>query len=251
MRKLYTILLTVIAVSIASCEPEVYTGPLDSPIGSWDGIRSDYYFNGEMIAALDSCETTAISFYKQGLCCIEGVKGAFPFIYDDAHSLLQIDSTLWAVEKLMGTEMVLSYLYRILPQPAEPAAHLKATLMNETDTPEGSEDLEQPEDTEEPVEPEEPTEPENPEEPMEPEEPAEPEEPVIKPDANGFILPIEYRGVTINADKYGYYYINRTESVVYCNFKGWKNADKTWTVDFWYDAHTDYFIPLVVDTTKK
>lgn len=230
MRKLYTILLSVIAVSIASCEPEVYTGPLDSPIGSWDGIRSDYYFNGEMIAALDSCETTAISFYKQGLCCIEGVKGAFPFIYDDAHSLLQIDSTLWAVEKLMGTEMVLSYLYRILPQPAEPAAHLKATLMNETETPDESEDQEQPEDTEEPT---------------------EPEEPVIKPDANGFILPIEYMGVTINADKYGYYYINRTESVVYCDFKGWKNADKTWTVDFWYDTHTDYFIPLVVETPKK
>lgn len=224
MRKIYTVLLAVIAISIASCEPEVYTGPLDSPIGSWEGIRSDYYFNGELAANVDSCETTAISFYKQGLCCIEGVKGAFPFIYDDSHSLLQIDSTLWAVEKLMGTEMVLSYLYRILPQSAEPAAELKAELMNET---------------QEPTEPEEPVEPEV------------PEEPVVKPDANGFILPIEYMGVTINADEYGYYYINRTESIVYCNFKGWKNADKTWTVDFWYDTHTDYFIPLVVETPKK
>ena len=84
-----------------------------------------------------------------------------------------------------------------------------------------------------------------------PEQPEEPEQPVVKPDANGFILPIEYRGMSINADKYGYYYINDVETTVYCNFKGWKNEDKTWTVDFWYDTHTDYFIPLVVEVTKK
>lgn len=212
------ILLALIAMYVASCEPEPYTGPLDSPVGNWEGTRSEYYFNGEKVAALDSCENTAISFYKQGLCCIEGVKGAFPYIYDNSQSLLQIDSTLWKVEQLTGTEMVISYLYRILPPavlPVEPEVH------------------------------EEPVEPEN------PEQPGEPEEPVIKPDANGFILPIEYKGMYINANQNGYYYINEADAVIYCNFKGWKNPDKTWTVDFWYDTHTDHFIPLVVEVTKK
>lgn len=203
------ILLALIAMYVASCEPEPYTGPLDSPVGNWEGTRSEYYFNGEKVAALDSCENTAISFYKQGLCCIEGVKGAFPYIYDNSQSLLQIDSTLWKVEQLTGTEMVISYLYRILPP---------AVL---------------------------PVEPEN------PEQPEVPEEPVIKPDANGFILPIEYKGMYINANQNGYYYINEADAVIYCNFKGWKNPDKTWTVDFWYDTHTDHFIPLVVEVTKK
>ena len=215
------ILLALIAMYVASCEPEPYTGPLDSPVGNWEGTRSEYYFNGEKVAALDSCENTAISFYKQGLCCFEGVKGAFPYIYDNSQSLLQIDSTLWKVEQLTGAEMVISYLYRILP-PAVP-----------------------------PVEPEVPEVPEEPVEPENPEQPEVPEEPVIKPDANGFILPIEYKGMYIDANQNGYYYINEADAVIYCNFKGWKNPDKTWTVDFWYDTHTDHFIPLVVEVTKK
>ena len=246
MKRIYIIILALVAVHVTSCEPERYTGPLDSPVGNWEGISSEYYFNGEKVAALDSCETTAISFYKQGLCCMEGVKGAFPFIYDDAESLLQIDSTLWAVDKLTGAEMVLSYLYRILPQTktTEDAA--------DPETPEEPVAPEQPADPSvDPENPEDSETPEQPEEPEQPELPVEPEQPVVKPDANGFILPIEYRGMSINADKYGYYYINDVETTVYCNFKGWKNEDKTWTVDFWYDTHTDYFIPLVVEVTKK
>lgn len=238
MKRIYIIILAFIAMLVISCEPEQYTGPLDSPVGNWEGISSEYYFNGEKVAALDSCETTVISFYKQGLCCMEGVKGAFPFIYDNAESLLQIDSTLWAVDKLTGAEMVLSYLYRILP-----AAKSASDGITDTEQPE------EPADPEQPADPS--VDPENPETPEEPEIPEQPEEPVVKPDANGFILPIEYKGMSINADRHGYYYINDVETTVYCNFKGWKNEDKTWTVDFWYDTHTDYFIPLVVEVTKK
>ena len=287
MKKIYMILLALIAMYVASCEPEPYTGPLDSPVGNWEGTRSEYYFNGEKVAALDSCENTAISFYKQGLCCFEGVKGAFPYIYDNSQSLLQIDSTLWKVEQLTGAEMVISYLYRILPpavppvepevpeepvepenpeQPGEPEQPIDPENPGqpeepvEPENPEGPEVPEEPvepENPEQPGEPEEPGEPVEPEEPLEPENPegpevpGEPEEPVVKPDANGFILPIEYKGMYIDANQNGYYYINEADAVIYCNFKGWKNPDKTWTVDFWYDTHTDHFIPLVVEVTKK
>lgn len=221
MKKIHILILATIAMYVTSCEPEPYTGPLDSPVGNWEGTKSEYYFNGEQVAALDSCEIKAISFYKQGICCMEGVKAAFPFIYDNSQSLLQIDSTLWEVNQLTGAEMVLTYLYRILPATKSSA---------------------------DPVVPEEPADPETPDTPT---EPSEPEEPVIKPDKNGFILPIEYKGMLIDADKYGYYYINEGEVTVYCEFKGWQNQDKTWTVDFWFDSHTDHFIPLVVETTKK
>ena len=266
MKKIYMILLALIAMYVASCEPEPYTGPLDSPVGNWEGTRSEYYFNGEKVAALDSCENTAISFYKQGLCCFEGVKGAFPYIYDNSQSLLQIDSTLWKVEQLTGAEMVISYLYRILPpalppvepevpevpeEPVEPENPEQPEVPEEPVEPELPVDPENPEQPKEPLEPENPEGPEVPEEPVEPENPELPEEPVVKPDANGFILPIEYKGMYIDANQNGYYYINEADAVIYCNFKGWKNPDKTWTVDFWYDTHTDHFIPLVVEVTKK
>ena len=107
MRRLI-IIFTLAVSALTACQPEVYTGPLDSPVGSWEGIRSEYFFNGEKVADLDSCETTAISFYRQGLCCIENVKGAFPFTYDEATSYLQIDMSLWEVSLLTGAEMVMT-----------------------------------------------------------------------------------------------------------------------------------------------
>ena len=223
MRKL--LLIFAIAFSaLMACQPEVYTGPLDSPVGNWEGVRSEYFFNGEKVADVDSCETLGISFYKQGLCCFEGVKGAFPFTYDNDTRYLQIDSTLWEVSVMTGTELVMTYLYTLYP--SEP---------------------------ETPVEPEEQTETTDPEEPAEPEtpeEPTEPEVPEVKPDKNGVILPAEFKGFEINANKYGYYYINDTGDTVYCNFKGWTDQDKNLIIDFWFDRHTDYFIPLVVETKK-
>ena len=207
----------------AACQPDAYTGPLDSPIGNWEGIRSEYYVNGEKVADIDSCETKGISFYKQGLCCIQGVKGAFPFIYNSETRYLQIDSSLWEVSILTGAEIVMTYLYTLYP--ADPAA------LNE--------------DTTEPETPEEPTEPEV------PEEPTEPEEPEVLPDANGVILPAEFNGRTIESNKNGYYYINDAEEIIYCKFKGKREADGQLYIQFWYDQHTDYFIPLIVQPTKK
>ena len=223
MRKLLLIFAIAVTAVIA-CQPEVYTGPLDSPAGNWEGVRSEYFFNGEKVADLDSCETLGISFYKQGLCCIEGVKGAFPFTYDNDTRYLQIDSTLWEVSVMTGTELVMTYLYTLYP--SEP---------------------------ETPVEPEEQTETTDPEEPAEPEtpeEPTEPEVPEVKPDKNGVILPAEFNGIDINANKNGYFYINDTGDTVYCNFKGWTDQDKNLIIDFWFDRHTDYFVPLVVETKK-
>lgn len=223
MRKLLLIFAIAVTAVIA-CQPEVYTGPLDSPAGNWEGVRSEYFFNGEKVADVDSCETLGISFYKQGLCCIEGVKGAFPFTYDNDTRYLQIDSTLWEVSVMTGTELVMTYLYTLYP--SEP---------------------------ETPVEPEEQTETTDPEEPAEPEtpeEPTEPEVPEVKPDKNGVILPAEFNGIDINANKNGYFYINDTGDTVYCNFKGWTDQDKNLIIDFWFDRHTDYFVPLVVETKK-
>ena len=107
------------AAALAACKPEAYTGPLDSPVGNWDGVYTDYYFNGEMVGEAEDCQYSAISFYKDGLCCIEGVKGAFPYNYDQAFDLLTIDNTTWSVCTLTGAEMVLQYIETIYPDPAD------------------------------------------------------------------------------------------------------------------------------------
>ena len=236
MRRLTSICAAAIAAlaAFAGCQPEAYTGPLDYPEGNWDGIRSEYFFNGEKVADIDSCETLGVSFYKQGLCCFEGVKGAFPFKYDDQTRYLQIDSTLWEVSVLTGAELVMTYLYTLYPsEPEEPETPESPEVVSE----EGEDIVE-------------PSEPVDPSEPTDPEEPVEPEVPEVKPDKNGVILPAEYNGCEINADKNGYFYINEASEKVYCKFKGWTDQDKTLIIDFWYDRHTDYFIPLVVETKK-
>lgn len=236
MRRLTSICAAAIAAlaAFAGCQPEAYTGPLDYPEGNWDGIRSEYFFNGEKVADVDSCETLGVSFYKQGLCCFEGVKGAFPFKYDDQTRYLQIDSSLWEVSVLTGAELVMTYLYTLYPsEPEEPETPESPEVVSE----EGEDIVE-------------PSEPVDPSEPTDPEEPVEPEVPEVKPDKNGVILPAEYNGCEINADKNGYFYINEAAEKVYCKFKGWTDQDKTLIIDFWYDRHTDYFIPLVVETKK-
>lgn len=208
MKRLIYIAFSFLAFA---CEPAPYLGPLDSPVGNWEGVKGQYYFNGEMVAELDSCVFTAISFYKQGYCCIEGMQGAFPFIYDNTSGSLQIDSTLWSVTTLTGAEMVMKFVDRIYPdRKPEPEPE-----PSEEDVPETEE----------------------------PEEPA--------PDANGLILPVEYKGFEINADKYGYFYINKNDRTVHCNFKGATDPDGKLRIDFWYDTHTNYFIPLVVEVPKK
>lgn len=245
MKRLIFILLTL---ALASCKPEPYLGPLDSPVGNWEGVKGEYYFNGEMVAELDSCVFSAISFYKQGYCCIEGVKGAFPFIYDNVSGDLQIDSTLWSVSVLTGAEMVMKFVDRIYPEPKPAAEEAADTDDAETET--GGTD---PEEGEEPEDGDTETGDgtEDPGEGDEPSEPSEPEEPEVKPDANGVYLPAEFRGFTIEADSNGYYYINASGNLTYCNFKGVKDPDGNLHIDFWYDSHNNHFIPLVVEVEEK
>ena len=167
---------------VLSCKPEVYTGPLDSPVGNWEGYKGEFYFNGEKVAELDSCSIKAISFYKQGFCCIENVKGAFPYTYDHASGDLQIDSTRWNVPTLTGAEMVMKFIDRILPpepvvpeKPVEPEKPSEPAGPGDTETPG---EVETPEDDGPAVEPENPEDPGDAGEPTEPEEPGQPEEPV-------------------------------------------------------------------------
>ena len=220
MKKIIIYIVCLAGFLAVSCKPDAYTGPLDSPVGNWEGIRSQYLFNGEQVADIDSCETTAISFYKQGLCCIEGVKGAFAYTYDQETGYLQIDNSLWQVLTLTGAEVVMQYLYTAYPPEETPE-----------DTPEVA--------------------PASEETPETPETPEDPEAPEVKPDANGVILPAEYNGFTITSNTNGYFYKNEADETVYCKFKGWKNETDSLIIDFWYDSHIDHFIPLVVTTTKK
>ena len=217
MKKILIYIVCLAGFLAVSCKPDAYTGPLDSPVGNWEGVRSQYLFNGEQVADIDSCETTAISFYKQGLCCIEGVKGAFAYTYDQETGYLQIDNSLWQVITLTGAEVVMQYLYTAYPPEETPE-----------ETPEVAPAAEET-----------------------PETPETPEVPEVKPDANGVILPAEYNGFTITSNTNGYFYKNEADKTVYCKFKGWKNETDSLIIDFWYDSHIDHFIPLVVTATKK
>lgn len=217
MKKTIAYILWLAGILAVSCKPDAYTGPLDSPVGNWEGIRSQYLFNGEQVADLDSCETAAISFYKQGLCCIEGVKGAFPYTYDHQSGSLQIDSSRWQVLTLTGAEVVMQYLYTTFP----PAGDLGGIAEG------GPEDI-----------------PEG--------DPGEtPEDSETKPDANGVVLPAEYNGFTITSDANGYFYTNEAGKTVYCRFKGTLNESGALVIDFWFDSHIDHLVPLVVTETKK
>ncbi len=256
MKRLIYIALAFLAFS---CKPAPYLGPLDSPVGNWDGYKGEYFFDGELVAELDSCEFKGISFYKQGYCCIEGVKGAFPFIYNESNGDLQIDSTLWSVPTLTGEGMVMKFVDRIYPPEPEPLPEPTPEPTPEPENPEDG-DEDNPEDTPETEEPEHGTgaDPETDpeagtpgEEPVDPEQPEEPVEPEVKPDKNGVILPAEYKGFTIEANKNGYFYMNAAGKKVYCGFKGWKNEADSLIIDFWYDSSTNYFVPMVVEVTKK
>ena len=72
-----------------------------------------------------------------------------------------------------------------------------------------------------------------------------------KPDKNGIILPVEYKGVTISADENDYFYTDSNGSKIYCTPVGEKNEEGIMAIALWYDTRTDYYIPLVVELEKK
>lgn len=220
------IYITFLAALIYACKPAAYVGPLDSPVGNWQEAGCDFYFNGENVGDADSSYYSAMTFYKEGLCCIEGIKGAFPYNYDSQSHILQIDSISWAVVNLHSEDMTLKYLGRIYPTPPS-AEEVKSDEGAGTggDVEEGTDD-EGTEDT--------------------PEEDQGPE-----PDKNGIILPVEYKGFTISADNNDYYYIDASGNKVYCIPVGQKNSDGLMEIALWYDTRTDYYEPLVVEVPEK
>lgn len=222
MKKILYIIVS--GLLILACKPEVYVGPLDSPVGNWEGIGCDYYFNDELVGDADSSYYSAMTFYKEGLVCIEGIKGAFPFTYDPQAHILQIDSLSWAVINLHSEDMTLKYLGRIYPTPPS------SDEVKSED--ESSEEGENPEEGEIPGEGEEPGD--------------EPE-----PDKNGVILPAHYQGFTINADSNDYYYVNSSGTKTYCTPVGQLNADGVMDIALWYDTRTDYYGPLTVVADAK
>ena len=217
MKKILYIIVS--GLLLFACKPEAYVGPLDSPVGNWQGIGCDYYFNGDLVGDADSSYYSAMTFYKEGLVCIEGLKGAFPFSYDPQTHILQIDSLSWAVVNLHSEDMTLKYLGRIYPTPPS-ADEVKSEGTGDAEAG-GSEG-------------------EVPEEDLGP-----------KPDKNGIILPANYQGFTIEADSNDYYYINSSGSKIYCTPVGQLNAEGIMDIALWYDTRTDYYGPLVVIPETK
>ena len=208
--------IAILMLAALSCKPQEYVGTLDSPIGNWDGIGCDYYFNDELVGDADSSYYSAMTFYKDGLCCIEGVKGAFPYEYDPQTHILQIDSISWAVTNLHTEDMTLKYLGRIYPTPPSAEGDVKSDEPENGEEGDGSEEDQGP-----------------------------------KPDKNGIILPVQYKGFTISADSNDYYYINAGGSKIYCTPVGQKNAEGLMDIALWYDTRTDYYGPLIVEIEKK
>lgn len=93
-----------------SCKPSLYTGQLDNPYGNWRGVHTEYRFNGAEVSSADSCAYNVISFYRQGLCCIKGHKGALSYSYDPDESVMEIGTDVWRVNVLTGAEMILEFL---------------------------------------------------------------------------------------------------------------------------------------------
>ena len=102
------VLILIGFLALAACKPATYLGPLDSPLGNWKETISKYYFNGEYVYESPGCTYSAISFYEDSLCCIEGIKGTFKWNYS-SDSLI-VDTTVWRVTELSGRMMNLDYL---------------------------------------------------------------------------------------------------------------------------------------------
>lgn len=178
-------------VAISSCKPDIYKGPLDNPYGNWLGVHTDYFFNSETVAQTDACGYSVISFYRQGLCCIEGHKGTLPFSYDHESSSLEVGQDRWTVTTLTGAEMVLEFIG--------------------TENGDGSEDG------------------------------SDGNEDGL--DGNGIKLPAEFKGMTITSDGTAYFYTDKNGNQVRCYFAGTKDENGRTKVDFWFDTHTDRFVP--------
>lgn len=201
MRKLLIILGILATVS---CKPEVYLGPLDSPLGNWKCVDSRYRFAGEDVYEDSVCFYSAISFYKDSLCCIQGIKGAFKWTYDS--DSLVVDSTIWKVVEMSGRQMELDYLGRI-PKPATvPSAPDAPDTQTEGDAENGNDD----------------------------------DDSAVGEDCPT----VEYKGRTIETDGSAYWYLNSTGERIPCFPKEKSEEDGSVTVICWWDTRSDLYKPF-------
>lgn len=178
-----------VTLMLAGCKPVVYLGPLDSPLGNWKSSESHYYFNGEEVYQDNLCHYSSISFYKDSLCCIEGLKGAFEWTY--SNDSLVVDSTVWRVTELTGQRMALDFLKKIE----------KTAMVTKAE-----EETEE-EDTSE-------------------------------------ILPVEYKGKSIQSDGTSYWYLDSDGSKVPCWQRVLANEDGSTEILCWWDFRADYYLPF-------
>ena len=196
MKKLIFTLAVVLALS-AACKPKEYLGPLASPLGNWHSSESIYYFNGETVYQNNSCEYSAISFYKDSLCCIEGRKGTFQYYMSETGDSLVIDSVAWHIKEMTGRLLKLDYLEDL-------RAKTEDTESSDEVADNGAEEDEGP-----------------------------------------IMLPVEYKGVTIDSDgAEGYMYTNSEGKEIPCRYVGHDGEDGILIIDCWFDSRSDAYKPF-------
>lgn len=204
MKRLLKMFAVAAAVMAVACKPSIYTGPLDAPSGNWLGVHTEYRFAGEEVASADSCEYGVISFYRQGLCCIEGHKGALPYMYDADMSVLEIGTRIWRVNVLTGAEMILEFVEDTAAPEEEPGDDSGNGSGSSGDVEDAGDDGEQ---------------------------------------SDAVVLPAEFHGFTIVAEDGRYFYVDESGKKVRCYYEGEKDQDGKLYVKFWYDTHIDRFVP--------
>lgn len=193
----------------AACGPKTYLGELDSPVGNWKSSESIYYFNGEIVFQNNACEYSAISFYQDSLCCIEGRKGAFQY-YVSSDSLV-VDSVAWHIEEMTGRFLKLQYLedFRLKEAPEDdssvPSPSSEQSARQTGVSPDNEETT----------------------------------------DDGPVKLPVEYKGMTIISDgKDGYAYSGTSGVLVPCRYYGHTEEDGSLIIDCWFDSRHDTYKPF-------
>lgn len=214
MKRIF-IIIAALAAFLAGCKPEIYTGPLDSPVGNWKSQESHYFFAGEEVYQDETGYYSAISIYRDTLCCIEGRKGTFKWKYS-ADSLI-VDSTIWKVTELTGARMALDYLGRI-ERPASgnnPAVMPTADSGSDSGNDSGSDSGQTG------------TVPEG-----------------SNPPSGTENLPVEYKGKSIETDGKDHWYLDSEGKKVLCWKKVITKEDGSEEIVCWWDFRKDCYIPF-------
>ena len=189
----------------AACGPKTYLGKLDSPVGNWKSSESIYYFNGEIIFQNTECEYSAISFYKDSLCCIEGRKGAFKYYMSEVDDSLVVDSVAWHIEELTGRFLKLNYLEDLRWKKAETGEDSPGIVDGTASVESSGSDSE----------------------------------------TDPIVLPVQYEGVTIVSDGNGGYMYSSTEGKdIPCRYISHTDENGNLVIDCWFDSRHDTYTPF-------